>query len=81
MTKSLEEGIVIQAIRDLLDDSDLVSLDAAMFFLHADNKQLCPVGKLSGRQIRDRVLDALTHRKGVRRQKLIKGLLNEISKS
>jgi len=81
MKKSLEESIVIQAIRDLLDDNNLISLDATMFFLHADNTQLCAVGKLSGRQIRDRVLDALTHRKGVRREKLVRDLLNEISRN
>lgn len=81
MKKSLEESIVIQAIRDLLDENNLISLDATMFFLHTDNKHICPVGRLSGRQIRDRVLDALTHRKGVRREKLIKDLLNDISRN
>ena len=81
MKRSLEESIVIQAIRDLLDDNNLISLDATMFFLHEDNNQLCAVGKLSGRQIRDRVLDALTHRKGVRREKLVRDLLNEISRN
>ena len=80
MTKSLEESIVIQAMRDLLDANDNERAGALEFFLADGHDHLCDITGLNAKAIKKRVIEAAQHH-GVRREKLVKDLIRELPRN
>jgi len=77
MTRSLDESIVMQAIRDLTSKNHDERFDALEFFLVDGHAPLCQSSGLDAKTIKQRVVEAVKH-VGVRRQKLVKNLLSDL---
>lgn len=77
MMKSLDESIVIQAIKDLLSKSPAERADALQFFVVNGHEQLCEAAGLDAKVIRLRVIEAVKQ-SGIRREKLIKDLARDL---
>jgi hypothetical protein len=77
MTRSLDESIVMQAIRDLVSKNHNERFDALEFFLVDGHNTLCQSSDLDAKAIKEKVIEAVKH-DGVRRQKLVKDLLRDL---
>jgi len=77
MTRSLDESIVIQALRDLVSKSHDERFDALEFFLVDGHSPLCASAGLDAKTLKQRVVEAVKH-EGVRREKLVRNLLHDL---
>jgi len=80
MTKSLDASIVMQAIKDLMDDKESERLAALQFFLANAHLDLCKKAGLDEEKITSSVKEISKH-SGVRRRKLVRDLLDVLSKN
>ena len=80
MTKSLDASIVTQAIKDLVHDKKSERLAALQFFLANGHRDLCERAGLNQEEITNSVKEISMH-DGVRRDKLVKELLDDISEN
>jgi len=79
MKRSLDESIIIQAMRDLLNKNSNERADALQFFLAHGHEELCSAAGLDAKTIRAKVVEAAKH-DGVRREKLVKDLIRVLPK-
>jgi len=77
MTRSLDESIVIQALRDLISKDHDERYEALKFFLVNGHQPLCQSSGLDANDLKKRVVEAVEH-EGVRREKLLKDLLSDL---
>lgn len=80
MTKSLDESIVIQALRDLLSTIPRERVEALEFFLVGGHEGLCSAADLDAKAIKNKVAEAAKH-EGIRRKKLVKDLIRELPRN
>ena len=80
MTRSLAEGIVTQAIKDLIDNNEEDRSDAIVYFVKQRHVPHCERCGIDAKALYDKVLLALCE-SGVRRVRIVRDILEDIPRT
>jgi len=72
----LETRVLIQAIKDLCDESPLERVTAALYFIERRHAKDCDHAEIDSESLRQRVLEVLKE-DGIRRKKMVQDILKE----
>jgi hypothetical protein len=71
--------MIVQALKDIYDNNEKVSFEAATYFVGGDHKIICENIELDPIKIRERVIEAL-RLGGVKKKRMISDIIEAIQK-